>query len=74
MVAFIFCIGFVLFIRLAAGIESVMLSQPISFAALPVLLMAWWLVLRKLKRDTPDFEKDLVFENAEERVVQTLDI
>jgi hypothetical protein len=59
---------------LAVTIEALMLARRIWFAALPLLLVVCWLLIRKLTRDTPDFEKELLFENVEEKAVQTLGI
>lgn len=74
MLAFIYFIGFFAFTSIAAAVERSMLRWPPLLLALPVFFGLCWDALRRIKRDTPEIDLAVIYENAPPRAVQTLDI
>lgn len=74
MFALIYFIAFFLFTSLAAGVERWMLEQPLRFIILPVFLALCWDLLRRIKRDIPDVDMELKYEESAAREVQALNI
>ncbi len=74
LLVFIYFIGFFLFTSLAAAIEHAMFLRPILFLALPVFAGLVWDVLRRLRRDTPDIDMEVIYEETAPREVQTLNL
>lgn len=74
MLVFIYFIGFFLFTSLAANVERAMFVHPALFLALPVFVGLVWDTLRRIRRDTPDIDMELVYEETTPREVQTLNL
>ena len=51
-----------------------MFQQPARFMIVPVFLALCWDLLRRIKRDTPDVDLELIYEESAAREVQTLNI
>jgi hypothetical protein len=74
MLVLVYILGFFFFTGIAAALEREMLQQPLLFLALPVLFGLCHDVLRRMKRDTPDIDLRLRFEEEVAKEVQTLNI
>jgi len=74
MLVFIYFIGFFVFTDFAAAMEHAMFRRPVLFGTVPLFLLLCWDVLRRIRRDTPDIDLELIYEEKEAREVQTLDI
>jgi hypothetical protein len=74
MLVFIYFIGFFVFTEFAAAMEHAMLRRPVLFGIVPLFLLLCWDILRRIRRDTPDIDLELIYEEKEAREVQTLDI
>lgn len=70
----IYFIAFFFFTSFAAGIEHWMLAEPLRFVILPLFLALCWDLLRRIRRDTPDVDLELIYEESAEREVQALNI
>ena len=70
----IYVIGFFVFTNLAGAMESWMLRDPVRFAIVPVLLVLCWDLLRRIRRDTPEVDARLIYEESAAREVQALNI
>ena len=74
LLVFVYFIGFFLFTGFAAGMERWMLQRPISLLAVPVFLALAWDALRRIRNDTPEVDRELIYEARAAREVQTLNI
>jgi len=74
MLVFIYFIGFFVFTTLAAAVEHGMFLRPVLFLALPVFAGLVCDALRRIRRDTPDIDMDLIYEETAPREVQTLNL
>ena len=74
MLVFIYFIGFFLFTSLAAAVEHAMFLRPMLFLALPVFAGLVWDTLRRIRRDTPDIGRELIYEETAPIEVQTLNL
>ncbi len=74
LMAFICFLGFFVFTDAAAAAELWMLRRPAFFAAVPIFLILCWDVLRRIKRDTPDVDLTILYEQTAAIEVQTLNL
>ena len=51
-----------------------MLQQPTRLIILPVFAALCWDLLRRIRRDTPDVDLELIYEESAAREVQALNI
>lgn len=70
----IYFIAFFLFTSFASGVEHWMFQQSARFIILPVFLALCWDLLRRIRRDTPDVDLELIYEESAAREVLTLNI
>jgi len=70
----IYFIAFFLFTSFAADAEHWMLLRPARLIILPVFFALCWDLLRRIKRDTPDVDLELIYEESAAREVQALNI
>ncbi|HZT30411.1 MAG TPA: hypothetical protein VFA33_11035 [Bryobacteraceae bacterium] len=71
---FVFLFGFFLFTGLGAGIERWMLAEPRRFLALPAGMLIAWGILQQVRRDFPEVETRLIFQEGAAPAVQRLDL
>jgi hypothetical protein len=74
MLVFVYLLGFFLFAEGGAAMEREMMEQPLLFLALPALFALCYDVLRRIKRDTPEIDLRIRYEQEAVREVQTLNI
>ncbi len=74
LIAFICFLGFFAFTDAAAAAELWMLRRPVFFLAVPIFLFLCWDVLRRIKRDTPDVDLTILYEETGATEVQTLNL
>ena len=74
MLVFVYLLGFFLFAEGGAAMEREMMQQPLLFLGLPPLFALCYDVLRRIKRDTPEIDLRIRYEQDAVREVQTLNI
>ncbi|MGH9629486.1 MAG: hypothetical protein ACRD7E_14285, partial [Bryobacteraceae bacterium] len=71
---FTFAFGMYAFTAFASQVERWMLLQPLRFVLFYAAAGAGWFVLGRIRRDTPDVDLKLTFEDEPEGAVQTLNL